>query len=122
MIVNGGLISISDSIIPNPEGFDNTNMDNMKATFHLLAPKHLIMPFLAHAIGTFVGAFIAGLIAATHKKKIALSIGVVFLIGGISMVVILPSPIWFSALDILLAYIPMAWLAAKMISKKKKIS
>ena len=68
MIVNGGLISISDSIIAFPEGYDPSSMETMKATFHLLSPKHMIMPFLAHALGTFAGALIAGLIAATNKK------------------------------------------------------
>lgn len=120
IIVNGGLISISDSVIPYPDGYDNSSMEVMEATFHLLTPKHMIMPFLAHALGTLAGAFIAGLIAATHKLKIALGIGVVFLAAGIYMVIELPSPIWFSALDVLGAYIPMAWLGGRMVSKKTK--
>lgn len=120
MIVNGGLVSISDSIIANPDGYDNSNMENMKATFHLLTPKHMIMPFIAHALGAFTGAFIAGLIAATHKKRFALSIGFFFLLGGITMVIMVSSPIWFIALDLIVAYIPMAWLAGKIVAKKKK--
>jgi hypothetical protein len=72
------------------------------------------MPFLAHALGTFVGAFIAAKIAATSKMIIAIAIGIVFMIGGIMMVMMLPSPLWFDATDLVLAYIPMAYLGAKL--------
>lgn len=113
-IVNMGLIQISGSIIPPPEGSDNTTMEGLKASMHLFEPKHFIFPFLAHALGTLVGAFVAAKIAATHKFKFALAIGFFFLIGGIMSIMMLPSPMWFTAVDLLLAYIPMAWLGGKL--------
>jgi hypothetical protein len=33
-------------------------------------------------------------------------------------VFMLPSPLWFSALDLIVAYIPMAFIAAKLVIKK----
>jgi hypothetical protein len=72
------------------------------------------MPFLAHAPGTFVGAFLAAKIGANHKMKFALAIGCFFLIGGIINVFLLPSPVWFTLIDLLLAYIPMAYLGGKL--------
>ncbi|GGG57502.1 hypothetical protein [Bizionia arctica] len=117
-IVNMGLISISGSIIPPPEGVDNTTMEGLKESMHLFQSKHFIFPFLAHALGTLVGAIIAAKIAATHKITFALVIGVFFLIGGIVSVVMLPSPTWFSILDLVGAYIPMAWLGGKIAIKK----
>jgi hypothetical protein len=119
-IINGGLISISSSIIPLPEGVDPNDMDSIIANMPNYAPKHFIMPFLAHAIGTFIGALIASLIAATHKMKFALSIGIFFILGGIYMAILLPAPLWFNVLDIGFAYIPMAWLAGKPASNKQK--
>ncbi len=116
--VNMGIILISGFIIPPPEGADVTTTEGLKATIHLFQPKHFIFPFLAHAIGTFVGAFLAGIIAANHKMKFALGIGVFFLAGGISSVLMLPSPTWFIILDLVLAYIPMAYLAGKLAVKK----
>jgi hypothetical protein len=68
---------------------------------------------LAHALGTLVGAYIAALIAANNKLKFALGIGVFFLLGGITSVIMLPSPTWFSVLDLVVAYIPTAWLGGK---------
>ncbi len=113
--VNMGLILTSGFVIPPPEGADITTMEGLKATMHLFEAKHFIFPFLAHALGTLVGAYIAALIAANHKMKLALSIGGLFLIGGIINVINLPAPTWFEAVDLLGAYIPMAWIGGKLI-------
>ena len=113
-LVNGGIIMISGSIIPPPSGADVTSTEGLQASIHLFEPKHFIMPFLAHALGTFIGAFIGALIAASHKMKFAIAIGGLFLAGGVSMVVSLPAPMWFNVLDLVGAYLPMAYLAAKL--------
>ncbi|WP_339654983.1 hypothetical protein [uncultured Maribacter sp.] len=112
-IVNMGIIMISGSIIPPPEGGDITTMQGLKATMHLFEPKNFIFPFLAHALGTLVGALVAAKIAATRKQLMALLIGVFFLIGGSINIAMLGGPMWFNALDLLIAYIPMAYLGGK---------
>lgn len=118
-IVNMGLIMISGSVIPPPEGGDVTTMEGLKETMHLFEPKHFIFPFLAHALGTLVGSFVAATIAANNKMKFAIAIGCFFLIGGIINVVMLPSPTWFAILDIVGAYIPMAMIGGKLAVRKK---
>ncbi len=117
-IVNMGIIMISSSIIPPPDGADVTTMEGLKSSMHLFQPKNFILPFLAHALGTFAGACIAAIIAVNHKMKFALGIGCFFLIGGIANTVMLPSPIWFTVLDLVGAYIPMAYFAGKLVEKK----
>jgi hypothetical protein len=117
-VVNMALISVSGSIIPPPEGADVTTTEGLKASMHLFKPKHFIMPFLAHALGTLVGAMVAGLIAANNKMKFGLSIGIVFLIGGIASVFMLPSPTWFSALDLIVAYLPMGYLGGRWAERR----
>ncbi|WP_291960060.1 hypothetical protein [Maribacter sp.] len=109
-IVNMGIIMISGSIIPPPEGGDITTMEGLKATMHLFEPKHFIFPFLAHALGTLVGAFVATKITATRKMLMALVIGLFFLIGGTANIAMLGGPMWFTALDIIVAYMPMAYI------------
>lgn len=116
--VNMGIIMISGSIIPPPNGADVTTSEGLKASMHLFQPKHFILPFLAHSLGTFAGALIAAIIAANHKMKFALGIGVFFLAGGIASVFMLPSPTWFTVLDLLGAYLPLAYFAGKLIVKK----
>lgn len=115
--VNMGIINISGSIILPPEGVDNTTMEGLKASMHLFEPKHFLMPFLAHAIGTLAGGFLAALIATEQKIKFALGIGLFFMLGGIASVMMLPSPLWFTVLDLGAAYIPMAFIAGKLANK-----
>lgn len=118
-IVNMSLISISGSIIPPPNGVDVTTLEGLKANIHLFEPKHFLMPFLAHALGTFAGAFVAAKFAVDHHLRCALVVGVVFLLGGIGNIMMLPSPIWFTILDLGLAYIPMSYLAWKLAGSKR---
>ena len=120
-VLNMGLVKISGYIIPLPEGAITTTMEGLKEAIHLYEPKHFIMPFLAHALGTLFGAFVAAKIAATHKMKFALGIGFWFLFGGISMVFMIPSPTWFTIVDLLFAYIPMAYIGGKLAIKKENI-
>jgi hypothetical protein len=115
--VNMGIIMISGLIIPPPDGADVTTAEGLKAAMHLFQPKHFLMPWLAHALGTFVGAFLAALIAANRKMIVAMIVGGFFLVGGIANVLMLPSPLWFTIVDLAGAYIPMAYLAAKLAEK-----
>ncbi len=118
-LVNMGIIMISGSIIPPPEGADNTTMEGLKASMHLFQPKHFLFPFLAHALGTFVGALLTALIAANRKMLFAFVIGIFFLAGGIANVLMLPSPLWFTIVDLAGAYLPMAFLATKLAPLKR---
>ena len=113
-IVNMGIVMLSGSVIAPPEGGDITTMEGLKATMHLFEPKHFIFPFLAHAIGTLVGAYVAAKLAATRNITMAVIIGVFFFIGGSINVSMLGGPLWFTVLDLALAYIPMAYLGGKL--------
>lgn len=117
-IVNMSIILMSGSIIPPPDGADNTTMEGLQKTMHLFEPKHFLFPFLAHAIGTFAGAVIAALLAFNHKTQLGLIIGAFFLLGGIVSVCSLPSPMWFTVVDLAFAYIPMAYLAIKLVKRR----
>ena len=120
-MVNMGLIILGSEIIPPPAGVDVTNMENIQASMHLFEPHHFIFPFLAHALGTLVGAFIAALIASSHPTKWALGIGGLFMIGGIANAFMLPAPLWFIMLDLIGAYIPMAWMGGNWAVKKASL-
>lgn len=118
-VVNMGLIVASGKVIPPPAGADVTTAEGLKASMHLFEPKHFVFPFLAHALGTLVGAVVAGFVAGSHKLRFAMTIGVLFLIGGIANVMMLPSPMWFNVLDLVGAYIPMAWIGSKLAVRKE---
>lgn len=117
-MVNMGFISLSGAVIPPPAGADVRTMEGLQASMHLFEPKHFLFPFLAHALGTLVGAAAAAYIAATRKLTFAMTIGVLFFAGGLASVVMLPSPLWFDVVDLVGAYFPMAWLGWKLAAPK----
>ncbi|MEN8783036.1 MAG: hypothetical protein ABF379_01610, partial [Akkermansiaceae bacterium] len=115
-VVNMGLVTLGPSVIAIPEGADFSTPEGLKKSMPLLSAQHFIFPFLAHALGTLVGAFVAVRIAVSHQIKLALTIGCFFLLGGIMMVVLVGGPIWFMVTDLLLAYLPMSYLGGCLAS------
>ena len=113
-VVNGTLIAFSASLIPPPAGVDVNSAEGLAAGIHLFEPRHFLMPFLAHALGTLAGALVAYLIAISYKKRFAYGLSIFFLCGGIAASFMIPAPAWFIAADLLLAYLPMAWLAVQI--------
>lgn len=117
--LNLAIINISTDIIPAPEGADVKTMEGLQKSIHLFEPKHFLMPFLAHALGTLVASLLASLIARSHRKPLAMVPGFVFLFGGVMAVSMIPAPLWFNITDLVLAYIPMAllgyWMSIKFL-------
>ncbi len=112
--VNMALVTLSPSLIAPPAGVDVNDAESLAKGIHLFEPRHFVMPFLAHALGTLVGALLAYVIAATYRLQMAYVIGAVFLFGGVAASFMIPAPAWFIALDLLAAYLPMAWLGVQL--------
>lgn len=113
-LVNMGLVTIGPMIIPLPEGANITTMDGLRESMHHFAPANFLFPFLGHALGTLVGAYVAAKLAGSYASTLAMVIGVLFLLGGIEMVRTVGGPMWFIGADLLLAYIPMAYIGGKL--------
>lgn len=113
-VVNMAIVTFGPALIPPPAGVDLSTPEGLAAGIALFEPRHFVTPFLAHALGTLVGAFVAYLLAASHKARFAYAIGVLFLMGGIAACFMIPAPAWFMALDLVVAYLPMAWLAIRI--------
>jgi hypothetical protein len=118
-IVNGLIVNIGGKIVPLPAGVNANTTEGLKAGIHLFETKHFLFPFLAHAIGTLIGAFLAAFISDTNKLRATLVVGVVFLLGGVYMVFVLPAPTWFNIADLLLAYLPFAFVGYKLAVIKR---
>lgn len=117
-ILNMAIIMISGKLIPPPEGADLKTMEGLKASMHLMQPKHFLMPFLAHALGTLLSSFLITKWVEKNHQKFAIGIGVWFLVGGVMNVMMLPSPFWFTVTDLVGAYIPMAYLGYLLAKPK----
>jgi hypothetical protein len=118
-VVNGTIVAFGSSLIPAPAGADMTTVEGLTASMHLLEPKHFVVPFLAHALGTLMGALVGASIATLRRSIVAYAIGVLFLCGGIAASVMIPAPLWFIVVDLAAAYIPMAWLGLTIANRVK---
>ncbi|MEQ1829666.1 MAG: hypothetical protein ABL921_27130 [Pirellula sp.] len=118
-VVNLGLVTLGMSVVPLPKGTDVSTMEAVRESMKSLTPVYFIFPLLAHALGTLTGAFIAAKLAASHPMKFAIGIGVTFLVGGIAMICNCGGPLWFIAADLVLAYIPFAFLGGCLASGKR---
>jgi hypothetical protein len=116
-VVNMGLVMLGPAVVPPPEGADVRTTEGLKASMHLFEGRHFVFPFLAHALGTLVGAIVATRITPGRTSGPAWTVGVLFLLGGIAAAIMLPAPLWFEALDVVLAYLPAAWLGHRIASR-----
>lgn len=112
--VNMAIILLGPHVIPPPAGVNMTTAEGLRASIHLLEPRHFIFPFLAHALGTCAGSTAAFSIAASHRSIYAYAIGVISLAGGVAATFMFPAPNWFVVLDLVAAYIPMAWIGTHL--------
>lgn len=113
-IVNSAIVNVGPSIIPLPEGADVSSMESLAESMHLFTFWNYVPPFLAHALGTLVGAFLAVKLAASHHGQIALGLGVFFLIGGVVAASMIGGSMIFIVVDLVFAYIPMAILGQRL--------
>ncbi|MFO0450409.1 MAG: hypothetical protein ACK52I_17410 [Pseudomonadota bacterium] len=113
------LVILGPTLIAPPPGVDMASAEGLRASMHLLQPRHLLMPFLAHAVGTFVGALAGSVLAVSYRSLVAYAIGTIFLCGGIAASFMIPAPTWFMVLDLTVAYLPMAWLGVSIANRVK---
>lgn len=114
-IVNMGLIILGGKFLPPPAGVDVNDIASINAHIREYSVFQLLAPFIAHAAGVLVGAFLTAKLAASRHLAMAMIIGAVFLLGGIMAVRMIPdAPMWFNALDLVVAYLPMAWLGHRL--------
>jgi uncharacterized membrane protein YedE/YeeE len=114
MLVNGGLVALGHWLIPLPDGLSGDTPEALTAAIPLMGAKHFLFPFLAHAGGSFVSAFLVTIISRNRKFWIPALFGALFMAVGIYMAVILPAPFWFEAMDLGFAYLPMAWFGYRL--------
>ncbi|HKL03558.1 MAG TPA: hypothetical protein VJ911_07775 [Cryomorphaceae bacterium] len=113
-VVNMAIVMVAPSIIPLPDGVDPSNMEALKEAIPSFGPKHYIFPFLAHALGTLVGAFIAARLGVGRKMLLAIIVGGWFFLGGVMNASMLGTPILWTALDLIICYFPFAFIGGTL--------
>jgi hypothetical protein len=112
---NMAMVTASSAVYPLPEGIDPNDFDAFKAHVeaHGLATGALLMVLVAHAGGSLVSGFVCGLIAMRSWYAAAIGLGILWMCGGIAMLMMLPAPTWFAVADVVL-YIPAALLGVRL--------
>jgi hypothetical protein len=116
-LCNGAILKLNGTWVSLPANVDMQTPAGIAAAMPLLAFKHFVVVFLAHAVGAMVAALVATLLAKPKRQYIPLIIGGLFLIAGIMMVIQIPAPAIFSIIDLTLAYVPMAYLGYYLARK-----
>jgi hypothetical protein len=114
-LTNGIIVQIGASMVSAPLGLDISTEAGLAKAMPLMEFKHFVFPFLAHALGSFVGAFFVSKMRVNRTLINSMAIGFAFLAGGVMMVLMMPgTPLWFILLDLIVAYLPMAYLGYKL--------
>ncbi len=124
MAVNMAIIMLYPSVFCLPFECPPMSSEDFMPCFienvHLLELPHLICVFLAHSLGTLIGAFLAAKIGVSKKLGLAFIIGALFFLGGFMMQNDINwTPMNFAVIDLIFAYFPMAWLGWKLADSKK---
>lgn len=114
MLANMGFVTLGPQVFPPPAGVNMADAKSLAESVHLLEPRHFVFPFLAHAFGTFAGGLVAYAMAASYRAAFPWAIGAFFFAGGIGAAFMIDAPKWFVALDLVAAYLPLAWLATNV--------
>lgn len=114
-VFNMAMVSASHMLYPLPEGTDPNDFEAFKAYVetHGLPTGALTMVLLAHAGGSFVSGLVCGLIAARSWTSAGIGLGMLWMCGGIAMLMMLPAPAWFAVSDLVL-YVPAALLGVRL--------
>ena len=115
--INMGLITLGNSIIPLPAGADTSTTEGLRQAITMFGPEHYVFPWLGHAVGTFIGVLVSVLIQRNNSMIIPIIITSAFLIGGLLMVIQIPSPLWFDIIDLVGAYLPMGYLGYRLTQR-----
>lgn len=117
-IFNSIILNVGMKIITPPEGFDMNNPLQLAKAMKVMEVRHFLFPFLAHALGTLLGVIFFTYFSKSNKLFFPILISGLFFAGGLYMVLILPSPMWFNILDLVLAYFPMAYIGYHIAKRK----
>ena len=109
--VNMALLAGGSALIPAPQGVDINDAESIANSIHLFEAKHFVFPFLAHALGTLFGALAAGYLGWQTRRVLVWCVAALFFAGGVAATFMIPAPVTYVAIDLTLAYAPMALLA-----------
>ena len=93
--------TLNHIMYPYPEGMKPNDMEGFKSYVETLPFLGRFMVIVGYAVGALVSGFIATKVSKDGKPTAALICGIIFLVFTIYNMTVLPTPIWFWVLGIL---------------------
>jgi len=100
---------IGHSIYPTPADLDHGNSDVMRAYIDTLPLGAMLAVAIAWFVGSLGGCFVACRLGSARPLIYALVVGGMMFAGAVFNLLIIPHPLWFSALGIVGIFVG-AWL------------
>ncbi len=102
---------------PLPPGTDLYDADSLAKAMKQMPESALLFLLVNYVISSFLAGIIATLISGRVTLRPALVVGIVLTLAGLYNVIVLPHPMWFSMLN-LLVYLPFVYLGYLAVRKK----
>lgn len=93
--------TLNHMMYPYPDGMKPNDMEGFKSYIETLPFLGKFMVIVGYAVGALVSGFIATKISKDGKPTAAIICGIIFLVFTIYNMTVLPTPIWFWVLGIL---------------------
>ncbi|AZB28759.1 hypothetical protein [Chryseobacterium balustinum] len=100
--------TLNHMMYPYPDGMKPNDMEGFKSYIETLPFLGKFMVIVGYAVGALVSGFIATKISKDGKPTAAIICGIVFLVFTIYNMTVLPTPIWFWILGILVWILVLA--------------
>ncbi|WP_159476221.1 hypothetical protein [Chryseobacterium sp. 18068] len=100
--------TLNHMMYPYPDGMKPNDMEGFKSYVETLPFLGKFMVIVGYAVGALVSGFIATKISKDGKPTAAIICGIVFLVFTIYNMTVLPTPIWFWILGILVWILVLA--------------
>jgi len=102
-------------IYPPPPDIDFSDPEAMRPYIATLPFLALLFPMIAWVVATFAGTALACKIGTANPLAFAAVVGGLVLAGTIANLIVIPHPVWFSAVS-LAAIAASAWIAVRVAS------
>jgi hypothetical protein len=102
-------------IYPPPPDIDFSDPKAMRPYIATLPFLALLFPMIAWVVATFAGTVLACKIGTANPLAFAAVVGALVLAGTIANLIMIPHPVWFSAVS-LAAIAASAWIAVRVAS------
>lgn len=116
-IVTGVVEFVGHQIYPPPAGIDPRDPESIRRAMETISTGALIAVLVAWAIGSMVGGLVAARLATRQPMRCALIAGAMLMLAGIANLILIPHPLWFSIVAVLL-FLPAAWAGGRLAGAK----